>query len=189
MLTNWNIEFPAKLLSWWPIVGWDHLQLSQNVVNINFFHILGGGLLIFPDGITEFLIKSSKVIWVLILVLNGYGSLRSLLLHHKVHILDLLLRLQLLIEHPDRIGAQVSLVRLASAAVLSSSTFRSLSLPLLASFLLGALLGMQEAHVLAVKRGFAHILRLFREALASLLDPLNRLNVLLLLGLSSFFLL
>ena len=185
MLTNWNIEFPAKLLSWWPIVGWDHLQLSQNVVNINFFHILGGGLLIFPDGITEFLIKSSKVIWVLILVLNGYGSLRSLLLHHKVHILDLLLRLQLLIEHPDRIGAQVSLVWLASTTVLSSSTFRSLSLP----FLLGALLGMQEAHVLAVKRGFAHILRLFREALASLLDPLNRLNVLLLLGLSSFFLL
>ena len=93
----------------------------------------------------------------------------------------------MLIEHPDRIGAQVSLVRLASAAVLSSSTFRSLSLPLLASFLLGALLGMQEAHVLTVKRGFAHILRLFREALASLLDPLNRLNVLLLLGLSSFF--
>jgi hypothetical protein len=116
----------------------DQLQLSQDVVDIDFFHISGGLPLIFPDGITEFLIKSPEVIWVLILILDGYGSLG--ILHHIVDILDLLLGLLLLIKHTNCIRAQVSPMWLSNAAVLSSSTLLPLSS--LRRSLLGALLGM-----------------------------------------------
>lgn len=156
VLANWDIEFSAELLSGLLSLVRNHIEFIQNIVDIDFFNILGSWLLVSLNGITKLFVESSQVVWVLILVLNGYRLLWSLFLHHKVDILDLLW-FKLVVEHADGISAQISLVSRSDGTVLSSPGLRALSFR---SFLLGTLLRMQEAHVLAVKRWFARILGL-----------------------------